>query len=93
MEANNIRDIKEALLKVSAIANFAGMVMSPESAIEEIREILKPISAIHIRNCDVGTVDEQAERFMDFAHLCFQSEVVRCAMNWVQMQYEEGGEK
>lgn len=42
------------------------------------------------RNCDIGTVDEQTERFVDFTSLCFQSEVVRLVIKWAQMPYKEG---
>lgn len=58
------------------------------------------------RNCDVGTAEEQAERFDDFCrntcdgcrcdHRLFQEEdKIKCAFAWAQMPYEskEGGEK
>lgn len=54
------------------------------------------------RNCDVGTVEEQAERFMKFcsdhqepwhgcSNYCLMSE--KCALTWAQMPYNQGGEK
>ena len=94
MEVNNIRDIRESLLKVSTIATLAGMVMSPESAIEAIREILKPISAIHIRNCDVGTAEEQKQRYAKWRnHDGLRAEFGLDELDWAQTPYEEGGEK
>ena len=57
------------------------------------------------RNCDVGTAEEQAERFH---HQCFEHHTGRCsphcktlpaktrqecALKWAQMPYEEGGAK
>lgn len=56
-------------------------------------DVIRPALAAPPRNCDVGTADEQTERFVDFTRLCFQSEMVRLAMNWAQMPYEEGGAK
>lgn len=54
----------------------------------ELRRMVDAALAEPARNCDVGTVDEQTERFVDFARLYFQSEVVRFTLNWAQMPYE-----
>ena len=49
-----------------------------------------------IRNCDVGTAEEQAKRHRDWCN----SNVCKCASSckicfakWAQMPYEEGGAK
>ena len=54
------------------------------------------------RNCDVGTAEEQAERFQWFCDTrpCDRctlknkgSAIHDCAIHWAQMPYEEGDEK
>ena len=56
------------------------------------------------RNCDVGTAEEQAERFKTFCHIyplnCAGCPLKdsgithnECAIFWTQMPYEEGGAK
>ena len=56
------------------------------------------------RNCDVGTAEEQAERFKTFCYIyplnCAGCPLKdsgithnECAIFWTQMPYEEGGEK
>ena len=54
-----------------------------------------------IRNCDVGTADEQAERFHSFCksnkqtgdvyscERCRLNQIEDCELAWSQMQYEE----
>ena len=53
------------------------------------------------RNCDVGTVKEQAERFDEFCYNhrsrekgcgdCPLCDIPCCEFAWLQMPYEEGG--
>ena len=54
------------------------------------------------RNCDVGTAEEQAERYMNFCHnypKCTGCPCVgriqyhQCEFAWAQLPYEEGGAK
>ena len=57
------------------------------------------------RNCDVGTVEEQAERFHSFCESnkqcgdvyscerCQLNSIEDCELAWAQMPYEEGGAK
>lgn len=53
------------------------------------------------RNCDVGSVEEQTERFIDYCSRCEKSkmdiELIRdrskCIVRWAQMPYEEGATK
>ena len=57
------------------------------------------------RNCDVGTVEEQAERFHAFCksnkqpgdvyscERCQLNSIEDCELAWAQMPYEEGGAK
>ena len=57
-----------------------------------------------IRNCDIGTVEEQAERFDEFCYNhrsrekgCGDCPLLGggpcCELAWTQMPYEAGGEK
>ena len=62
-----------------------------------------------MRNCDVGTAEEQMERFRNFCKMDYSSEdcpddcplyrkdcsTIRCPFAWAQMPYEaeEGGAK
>ena len=53
------------------------------------------------RNCDVGTADEQVERFIDYCcdkcdgskckHGLNIEDEIKCVIKWAQMPYEEGG--
>lgn len=51
------------------------------------------------RNCDVGTAEEQSDRFEAFClrHKtcppcpCKYTEKTHCSINWARMPYEEGG--
>ena len=57
------------------------------------------------RNCDVGTVEEQAKRFHSFCESnkqcgdvyscerCQLNSIEDCELAWAQMPYEEGGAK
>ena len=65
-------------------------------AIHEARAAL----AAPPRNCDVGTAEEQAERYMNFCHnypKCTGCPCVgriqyhQCEFAWAQLPYEEGG--
>ena len=47
-----------------------------------------------IRNCDVGTAEEQYKRFLKFCHgancsKCPVHDAVNCKFAWAQMPYEE----
>lgn len=64
--------------------------------LEELRDAL----AATPRNCDVGTAEEQAERYMNFCHnypKCTGCPCVgrvqyhQCEFVWAQLPYEEGG--
>lgn len=60
------------------------------------------------RNCDVGTAEEQSERWMSFCNShservssssfgcncpCNRGRPFECELRWAQMPYEEGGDK
>ena len=69
-------------------------------AVHDLRDAL----AMPLRNCDVGTAEEQSERFMDFCRPgnrppnCEKCKVYPkrmnkfwCQLEWAQMPCEEGG--
>ena len=70
-------------------------------------EIISRDLATPLRNCDVGTAEEQAERFRKFCKMDYISEdcpddcplyrkdysTSHCPFAWAQMPYEEGGAK
>ena len=83
----------------SARTGFVAALSRLSSAIE--REKRKPI-----RNCDVGTVEEQLDRYGLFCqhecpvcenrfscHICGEQYRMKCMAAWAQMPYEEGESK
>ena len=74
------------------------------SCYEEMANALdkaKAALAEPIRNCDVGTAEEQMKRFNKFcSHIeCSECQLNKddylytCMLRWAQMPYEEGGAK
>lgn len=77
-------------------------IPSPCSVIIKARDALN----LGLRNCDVGTAEEQAKRIDAFCKShgtdkngyyrceeCPLLEIDRCELKWAQMPYEEGGAK
>lgn len=71
---------------------------------EEARVKVAEALAAPPRNCDVGTADEQYERWLEFCgrydHACagcpfddYDRSLAYCFAGWAQMPYEEGGEE
>lgn len=111
LEAANRRErgdcakLREALEKVIEIANKEWDASRETSAMWEIWEICKAALAAPARNCDVGTAEEQAQRFDAFcdahkyvgddgANWCSRTcpcyNHINCGVNWAQMPYEGG---
>ena len=105
----NAAKMREALSRILGIADHLQTRFAiPKLASEEILE-LKQIAESALsappRNCDVGTVEEQAERFHAFCasnkkcgdvyscERCQFNSVEDCELAWAQMPYEEGGAK
>ena len=105
----NAAKMREALSRILGIADHLQTRFAiPKLASEEILE-LKQIAESALstppRNCDVGTVKEQAERFHAFCasnkkcgdvyscERCQFNSVEDCELAWAQMPYEEGGAK
>ena len=101
---NNAAAMREALSDACyAMFNF---LKTQNGGYEETAKALdkaKAALATHPRNCDIGTVKEQAERFDEFCYAhrsrekgcgdCPLLEGGPCELAWTQMPYEEGGAK
>lgn len=67
----------------------------------ELFDIVNAALAEPLRNCDVGTAEEQSERYEKFCYAhrsrekgcgdCPLCDIVCCGFAWLQMPYEEGG--
>ena len=98
METNN--KLREALTKILNLTNS----LDEDCAVDpvEIRDIAKAALAKPPRNCDVGTEQEQARRYLKY---CVKQDCEKacpfrdcknsyeCAFAWAQLPYEEGGAK
>lgn len=102
---SNAAAMRVTLVKVIGLCNDAidgGEYMGegPDPAFDKIKELLSAALAAPPRNCDVGTAEEQYDRFREY---CFSK---RCeslikkttlgsevAFAWAQMPYEEGDAK
>ena len=105
----NAAAMREALEQIRELLSISG---KPDTAMciryEAAYLIAKEALSVPPRNCDVGTSEEQAERFHSFCEK-FQSGIkgmcstlcpckdccdkCHCMVKWSQMQYEEGGVK
>ena len=105
----NAAKMREALSRILGIADhlqtrFAIPKLASEE-ISELKQIAESALSTPPRNCDVGTVEEQAERFHAFCasnkkcgdvyscERCQFNSVEDCELAWAQMPYEEGGAK
>lgn len=98
MEASNnakLRDLAEAVAHMNddgywnSSASICALVDKAKNALAE-----------PVRNCDVGTVDEQTKRKFEFCQkqgscgncsLNRGQSITPCVLAWAQMPYEEGG--
>ena len=102
-QLNNAAKMREALSDACyAMFNF---LKTQNGGYEEMANALdkaKAALATHPRNCDIGTVEEQAERFDEFCYNhrsrekgCGDCPLLEggpcCELAWTQMPYEEGG--
>ena len=73
-------------------------ILTPQDALKKIDEVLSE----PLRNCDVGTAEEQAERFDEFCYNhrsrekgcgdCPLLDCGPCELAWTQMPYGEGAQ-
>ena len=96
--ANN--KMREALTKILNLTNS----LDEDCAVDpvEIRDLAKAALAEPVRNCDVGTAEEQEDRFRRYCNsrgtFCgdcplYNNRRGECRFAWAQMPYEEGGAK
>ena len=106
MEANNIKIMREVLSEIVLLTVKAGKSISCDVACGIIASKAKHALKQPPRNCDVGTAEEQAERYgrycdkftSDGMHCetcpcCGKIPLGKCEFAWAQMPYEEGGAK
>lgn len=104
MEGNQMK-MREALEKLrSEIGRFCYNDWIPYDVWQECDDVISHALSSSPRNCDVGTAEEQAERFLKYCDrfhrcngcpCCGKMKYNRCEYIWAQMPYdaEEGGAK
>ena len=110
--ADNAAKMREALEAVDDAFSSGSLYASGDcptphdvSVFEDVRDKVKTALATPPRNCDVGTAEEQAQRFELFCCQAYCSKKCPlygkpniggecgCAIEWAQMPYKEGGSK
>ena len=98
----NAAKMREAFAKISDYAKAAACHTEDSHLLGYLKQIERWSEAALSappRNCDVGTVEEQVERFQWFCDTrpcdgCTLknkvNETLDCAIHWAQMPYEEG---
>lgn len=90
MADGNIAAMREALLRCEAISHLPEI--SEQQCVRDMRNIIAHALAAPARNCDVGTAEEQAERYGryrdQFVYGGLNCE--RCPCFWAQLPDEEG---
>ena len=93
--------IRENLVKDAPFLND-GELENESDLADDVWEVLLGVP----RNCDVGTVEEQLDRYGLFCqnkcpvcenrfscHICGERYRMKCMVAWSQMPYDEGGAK
>ena len=104
MAENNTKVMRDALLKVSSSLCPACRRRNCKGcprAVAEFMPAVRKALALPMRQCDVGTAEEQTDRFAAFCASVHPScvackadgQYTRCEFVWAQMPYEEGGAK
>ena len=116
MEASNLQELKDAATELMRFTcNSCEQRFCEEDAEEEdgqrvpslcgpIIRMRNALSANPIRNCDVGTAEEQSHRFQDFCDdsqtdedyssmckWCSLRKMKHCELAWAQMPYAQEG--
>ena len=92
MQTNN--NLREALKRIVAASIVAKNANAPEWILQRIADIFAMATtalAAPPRNCDVGTAEEQEERYAMFIKEHWT--LGKTALQWAQMPYKEGGAK
>lgn len=119
MEASNVKAMREALEKTQSVIATCMEILNKipdgcdyDGLVDEVADELCDLRESHVnsalsappRNCDVGTPEEQAERYENLcdSHTCGSICSGSCCplydydcspFAWAQMPYEEGGTK
>ena len=105
MKSQHIGDsaaMREALETIHDKVNGLGEECGVDPV--EIRDLARAALAKPPRNCNVGTAEEQLDRYgvycqnrctscdnRHYCHICGERYRMKCMMEWAQMPYEEGG--
>ena len=100
--AGNAQKMREAVVYISKYADCVAMRQHDTHTqfyIKQIRKWADAALAEPPRNCDVGTAEEQDERFSGYCAKfiggtctgCPLRKFQECGIGWAQMPYEEGG--
>ena len=102
MEASNIKAMREALKEFVEYSNLVcKMGMFNRDRLVSITKKASDALSASARNCDVGTAEEQAERFHSLCEsnkqcgdvysceCCQLNSIEDCELAWAQMPYEE----
>lgn len=98
MEASNVKAMRKALECIDSIAKYleAGTIRDVQHAYRNIQDRVRIALAAPPRNCDVGTAEEQYERYSRFCDSyecsprCPLYNASECSLHWAQMPYGEG---
>lgn len=100
MQTNN--KLREALERIASFPMPPPIELAQQTAVE-MRDVAIAALAEPVRNCEVGTAEEQSRRFCDFCRprlepcdrcVCLDgSRKGRCEFVWAQMPYDEGETK
>ena len=104
MEANDMKAMREACTNIVEYAKAAKCHTTDAHILgylDQIESQAKATLATPPRNCDIGTAEEQDQRFQKFCNkanggVCLGCPIVAeadCGIVWAQMPYEEGGAK
>ena len=95
----NAAAMREALLEASIALSDATHHHMTEDDAKECLSVVNASLSAPLRNCDVGTAEEQNNRFLKFCEsldcerYCPLFKAESCELAWAQMPYEEGGAK
>ena len=97
----------EILNKIPGGVPYDGLIDDVADELGDLRDShVKSAISAPTRNCDVGTVEEQLDRYGLFCqnkcptcenrfscHICGERYRMKCMVAWSQMPYKEGGAK
>ncbi len=85
---SNVQKMQKALDKIIVITTeWQGSI-----PFGKVRKIAKAARKLPLRNCDVGTAEEQEERYNSWRNADGLRAVFgKNPLEWAQMPYEEGG--